>query len=209
MKKIFLLIITPLFFISCNLSSFRESFDKDEGKEALAKAKFDRVLIDSTGEIQVYASMNRASTLTEGAAVQFQDPFKEIYLVVIKENVDEFSSTLKKHPDFYLPYVKDSSSEIAIYGDFTSSRTTKNLDAGKDSILTSKTLNGMAYRLYAIQGNYNKINLFYLKAVFKSDRFYYQVVAWTLLSRRNLYEGIMKKMVESLKEDPVSEKSSQ
>lgn len=205
MKKMLSLMASGLLLAGCNLSSLRNGFDKDEGKEVLAKAKFDRVLVDSTGEMQVYASMNRATSLSQSATLQFSDPFKELYLIVIKENKSGFEEAVRDYRDQYVPYVKDSSSLIAIYGDFTSTRTAKNMDGGKDSLMSVKNLNGMEYRSYAITGSYQKIPLFYFKGIYKSGRYLYQVVTWTLAERRNLYEGVMKKMVESLVETPVSQ----
>jgi len=205
MKIMLSLLASGLLLAGCNLSSLRNSFDKDEGKEVLSKAKFDRILIDSTGEIQVYASMNRATSLSPGAALQFSDPFKELYLIVIKESKASFEEALRDYRDQYVPYVKDSSSLISIYGDFTSTRTAKNMDGGKDSLISVKNLNGMEYRSYAITGSYQKIPLFYFKGIYKSGGYLYQVVTWTLADRRNLYEGVMQKMVESLTETPASQ----
>ncbi len=200
MPKTISLLAFGLLLAGCNLPSFRQDFDKDAGKEVLAKAKFDRILVDSTAEIQVYSSMNRATSLSKSATLQFSDPFKELYLVVIRETNASFEEALHEYRDQYVPYVRDSSSLIAIYGDFTSQRTVKTLENGKDSLMSAKKINGMEYRSYAITGSSDKIPIFYYKGVYKSEKYLYQVVSWTLAERRNLYEGVMQKMVESLVE---------
>ena len=189
----------------CNLSSLRESFNKDEGKEVLAKAKFDRVLIDSTGELEVYASMNKVSPPNDAAILQFSDPFKELYLLVIREDKDEFSETMSQNRDQYMPYVKDSSSLLSVYGDYTAIRMAKNLQGGKDSLVAAKTVHGLPYRGYAVTGTDQKIPLFYMKGTYQGRHSLYQVIIWTMNSRRNLYEGVMKKMAESLQENAASE----
>jgi len=208
-KAVFIaFLVAPGFLLlaGCNLSSLRESFDKDEGKEVLAKAKFDRVLIDSTGELQVYASMNRSDELQNKEAVlRFADPYKELYLLVFKEEAEGFRVAIENNDSLYQRYQKDTSSIMDIYSNLTTGTTAKNLSSGKDSLLASKTLHNMSYRAYAITGTYKKIPLFYLKGIYKSNRYYYQVVVWTLANRRNLYEGVMKKMIESLEEESNSQ----
>ena len=196
-----LILLCGLLQAGCHLASMKESFDKEEGKEVLAKAKFDRVLIDSTGELQVYASMNRSTALkNEDAILRFADPYKELYLLVFKEDAGDFKTVMEDNDDLHGQYRKDTGAALAIYSNLTNQYTVKSMKSGKDSLLSARLLHGMEYRGYAITGVSGKISLFYMKGVYKSARNYYQVVTWTLASRRNLYEGIMQKMVESLQE---------
>jgi len=193
-----------LLLTGCNLSSLREGFDKEDGKKMLAKAQFDRVFVDSTAELQVYASMNRSEELQNAdATLRFADPYKEIYLLVFKEEVADFKALVENDGQTLVP--PPDSLLMAVYGERTTGASIKKLDNGKDSLLTEKTLHGMRYRAYAMTGGYKKISLFYLKGVYQSRRYFYQVVVWTLGSRRNLYEGVMKKMIESLQEESPSE----
>jgi len=206
--------VSIIFLPGCNLSSLREGFDKEDGKKVLAKAQFDRVFVDSTAELQVYASMNRSDELkNEDATLRFADPYKEIYLLVFKENVADFKTIVESGEETKRQVSKSFSwkppppdtSLITIYGELTTGVATKKLENGRDSLLTEKMLHGMQYRAYAMTGSYKKIPLFYLKGVYKSNRYFYQVVVWTLARRRNLYEGVMTKMIESLQEESSSE----
>jgi hypothetical protein len=99
-------------------SSFSDEFSLEDGKEVLKKAKFDRVLIDSTGEIQVFASMNKTNELSKETDLQFMDTFKELYLMVIKEPIADFDFALELDSATYMKNVKDSSSTFAIYSEF-------------------------------------------------------------------------------------------
>jgi len=191
-----------LLLAGCNLASMRNDFDKEEGKEVLAKAKFDRVLIDSTGELQVYASMSRSEELkNESAILRFADPYKELYLLVFKDDVTDFKQLVSENDSLYKYYEQDTSSLLSIYSNLTTGNTLTKLSSGRDSLFSSRKLHGMDYRGYAITGSYKNISLFYLKGIYKSSHSFYQVVVWTLGSRRNLYEGVMKKMIESLQEE--------
>lgn len=216
-----LLALPALLSAGCNLASMRESFDKEEGKKVLANAKFDRVLIDSTGEIEVYASMNRSQGFkNKDAILSFSDPYKELYLLVMKEDVPAFASALENVEDMQKRLAKYYSAGlmppdtalINIYGELTTNASVKKLENGRDSLLSDRKLHGLQYKAYAITGSYKKIPLFYLKGIYKSTRHFYQVVVWTLGSRRNLYEGVMQKMIESLQEEsnvPASTNTSQ
>ena len=191
-----------LLLAGCNLASMRSDFDKEEGKKVLAKAKFDRVLIDSTGEMQVYASMNRSDELqNESAILRFADPYKELYLLVFKDDVTDFKQLVSENDSLHRHYQRDTGSLLSIYSNITTGNTLTKLRNGRDSLFSSRKLHGMDYRGYAITGSYKNISLFYLKGIYKSSHSFYQVVVWTLGSRRNLYEGVMKKMIESLQEE--------
>jgi hypothetical protein len=202
MKNTVVLFTAGLLFAGCNLASMRDNFDKDEGKEVLAKAKFDRVLIDSTGELQVYASMNRSDELkNDEACLKFADPYKELYLMVFKESGTDFKAAMENNPELYSQYKNDDTALMAIYSKLVTESASKKLLNGRDSLQESKNLHGMLYRAYAVTGSYKRVPLFYLKGIYKSKRNFYQVVVWTLAGRRNLYEGVMKKMAESLQEE--------
>ena len=195
-------LLLALLLAGCNLASMRNDFDKEEGKQVLAKAKFDRVLIDSTGEMQVYASMNRSEELqNESAILRFADPYKELYLLVFKDDVNDFRQLVSENDSLSKYYAKDTSALLSLYSNMTTGATLTKLRGGKDSLFSSRRLHGMDYRGYAITGSYKNISLFYLKGIYKSHHSLYQVVVWTLGSRRNLYEGVMRKMVESLQEE--------
>jgi len=197
-----LLALAALLTTGCNLSSMREHFDKEEGKEVLARAKFDRVLIDSTGELQVYASMNRSDELrNKDAILSFADPYKELYLLVFKEDATDVMLTIAQNDTLSRLFHRDTSALLSVYGYMTIGASRRHLTGGSDSLLTARRLNGMDYQGYAVTGSYKHIPLFYLKGIYRSKHYFYQVVVWTLGSRRNLYEGIMQKMAESLREE--------
>jgi hypothetical protein len=192
-----------LLLAGCQWPALNEHFNEEDGKHVLANAKFDRVLIDSTGELQVYASMNRAEQVQGDTSqeLRFSDPFKEIYLVASKESTDQFINALAANDSLYHRYRADTSSLLAIYGELLNTAASGKLSDSKVSLVTNKTVNGMHYHAYTMTGVYEKMPIFYLNGIYKSEHFFYHVMVWTLASRRELYEGIMKKMAESVQEE--------
>ena len=181
-------------------SSFRDEFSLDEGKDVLRKAKFDRVLIDSTGEIQVFASMNKTNELSKETDLQFMDTFKELYLMVIKEPIADFDFALELDSATYMKNVKDSSSTFAIYSEFVIHRMMRSLTTGTDSMLVRKTIHDMPLRIYSIEGEVKNMKVFYQVGFIKGKEQLYQVIIWTQAKRKNLYDGVMRKMIESVEE---------
>ena len=202
MKKTLPILSLVLLLAGCNLSPFHDNFSKEDGKEALAKAKFKVAPIDSTAQVEVFASMHVTQRLKNNEALlKYADPFKELYLMVFRQSRAGVDSFVAGEKDLLTRYLRDSSSLTAIYGDYVSANDARNLDGGHYNFLHKKNLHGMEFRAYVISGQYKKIPLVYLKGVYKSDHYFYQVIVWTLASRRDLYEGIMAKMIESLQEN--------
>ena len=200
MWKIFLAPVLLLLF-SCNMgSSFSDEFSLEDGKQVLKKAKFDRVLIDSTGEMQVFASMNKTDELSKETDLQFMDTFKELYLMVIKESIADFEFTLELDSATYMKNVKDSSSTFAIYSEFITHRMKGNLNTATDSMVIKKTSHDMPLRIYSLEGEVKNMKIFYQVGFIKGKEQLYQVIIWTQAKRKNLYEGVMRKMIESLEE---------
>src|SRR5882757_3851795 len=118
-KSGLLLALTGLLLAGCNLSPFHDNFSKEDGKEALAKAKFNVVTIDSTAQVEVFASMQVSQRIkNKEALIKYADPFKELYIMVFRQSRADVASFVAGEKDLSARYLRDSNSLTAIYGDY-------------------------------------------------------------------------------------------
>ncbi|MBC7904276.1 MAG: hypothetical protein H7Y27_12680 [Gemmatimonadaceae bacterium] len=196
---LFLLII--FFFASCNLPLSNDASNKSLAKEIAEKALFDRVLIDSTAELQIYASMTKTDELNDEASVQFADNFKELYLIVIKETEENVTNFLT------LDGETDTASFLRRYADSMARPLIEGQPKHEYSIKFTGKNNGMTMLRSDFFARQENIDVYYQMAVHKSADYYYTVITWTLKSRKELYEKVMETMCRSVTEPDHVESS--
>jgi hypothetical protein len=67
-------------------------------------------------------------------------------------------------------------------------------------MLVRKTIHDMPLRIYSIEGEVKNMKVFYQVGFIKGKEQLYQVIIWTQAKRKNLYDGVMRKMIESVEE---------
>ncbi|HSC40152.1 MAG TPA: hypothetical protein VLD19_19845 [Chitinophagaceae bacterium] len=204
MKKTVSILALVLLLAGCNLSPFHDNFSKEDGKEVLAKATFKEETIDSMATVEVYASMSPGNRFKRpDALLYYSDPFKELYTLVFRQTRADFNTSILGEKDLLEKSRRDGSSAVGLYGDYVADEDAHRIEDGQYNLLGEKKLHNLNFRSYSITGHLGKMQLFYLVGVYESPHYFHQVVVWTLASRRDLYEGIMTKMIESLRENPT------
>ncbi|TAF67314.1 MAG: hypothetical protein EAZ55_03065 [Cytophagales bacterium] len=161
-----------------------ENKEAENEKNTEQKAELKEIKIKDTYSLSIFDYMTENKDLNDNASFQYSNNKKELYLIVIDESKEELESqgyNLKK------------------YFEFASDNVVKGVKDGKAAepeklqIKNYETLQG------TVTGKFNNIAVTYLLTIVKTDKQYYQILAWTLTSNKS---GIadLKTMINSFKE---------
>lgn len=135
------------------------------------------------------------TTLNENASLEYLHTWKDFYVIVIDEPVSDFQKALIEY-DLTTDYRNeiDGYSKL-ILGNFLQSQIISN----KSKILKT-TINNMPARLINFNSYVDGTSVYYSLAIFQGKETYYQILAWTVSSKKSDYEDKMLKIIYSFKE---------
>jgi len=179
MKKIYLFLIILLVFTACDTKPNFRIENSENGFYSIKVADY----------------MEATDKLNNNASMQFQEDYREIYLIVI----DEQKSFLD--PDYDLKKYFKFAQDNIIKSNLTDTETTEPVE---------KDINGLNALQGTVVGKYNLgtkekeqiVEVFYSFIVLESENRFYQVFTWTLANKRKRYEPLLQEMLESFKENP-------
>ena len=176
-KGLFLFFITVLFY-SCQSGNTLKT-----------------VTIEDRYSISVPSFLSEGSNLNPVASLQYQNVWKEFYVIVIDESKSELHEALSQtnRAEIYSNDLKGYS-ELLING----------FEQGVSVIHKSEPIdtliNNMPAKLLTISGQVNGIDIFYSIAFIEGEHQYYQIMVWTLLEKKNQFEDLMSEVIHSLVE---------
>lgn len=178
MNKTFAFMLTMSLLLSCDAS--------DEEQRVIVKNKY---------SLSIPAFLTKVSNLNNDASLQYQHAWKEFYVITIDEPKAEIKKTLEEND------LTD------IYSNDINGYTKLMLDVFKESLLNpyqselvDTTINQMPAKLTTLSGTVEGINAFYSIGIYEGKDNYYQVVSWTLSSKKYIYQNKMTKILYSLQE---------
>jgi hypothetical protein len=143
--------------------------------------------------IKVPSHMEKTTALNDLASLQYQNPYKELYIIVLDEN----KVAVREHLGSNSSKGNDSNSFDRYFTLLSTNLATavkmKNRTK-KDTIIHS-----LQSKILKFEGEVNGIKVFYETAFVNGKANYYQVTTWTLLDRRADHEAEMDKMIYSFK----------
>jgi len=174
MKKIYFLFVT-LVLLSC---SKEEEFKKIEVKNYV---------------LQLPSYLSKTNDLNEDASLQYQNPFRELYIIVIDESKQEVEQaiTVNELEDIY-------SNDFNGYVELLTTSLENNIEF-KNKKEKDTVINSLEAKLFKFEGKIEEYEVFYEIAFVNGVSNYYQIMTWTLLNRRSDYEAVMDKMINSFK----------
>jgi len=179
MKHFITLFAISILLISCNNS-------KSEPSKFVYKKN-----ITKTCGIKIPDHMKIAKNLNDEASLQYQNIFKELYVVIIDED--------KKFADSLLAeYSYDNN--IKGYIDFNLESLNESINNIKIKKMKSTIVGEINHNLYQIEGQIEDLDICYLFNYAESKGKYYQVMAWTLKESKDKNFEAMETMTLSLKE---------
>lgn len=133
--------------------------------------------------------------LNKQASIKYGNGFKELYVITLEDSYKEFSDALTKN-DIADDY------DVTLDGYFK--LITDDLKRRIENFNATKTvdtvINKMPAKIIGISGRVDGLEVYYKYGFFKGKAKYYQVMTWTLATKRNEYDAQMEKIIYSLKE---------
>lgn len=173
MKKILAYCLFPILF-SC---------ESKEVKTITIKNKY---------SVELPEFLSKSQGLHDNASLQYQNVFKEFYIVVIDEPKKEFAEIASTTEDF--------SPDLNGYHQILKS----GLEEGIQKIDITPTkdiqINGLKAKTFSLTGELSEIPIYYNVAYIEGKDTFYQIVTWTLKSSKQKYQEPMEKIISSFKE---------
>lgn len=147
--------------------------------------EFEPVIVKDRFSIELPTNLKRTEGLNEDATLEYSDPIKELYIIVLEEpKADSVSEPITLDRYFEL------ASKGIEYG----------VEEGKLISPVRQTINELPAIISDISGKFEKENIIYKLAVIEGKRSFYQVLCWTLGKHINENEEKIDKMVASFTE---------
>ncbi|MFT5511651.1 MAG: hypothetical protein ACI8SE_000044 [Bacteroidia bacterium] len=140
--------------------------------------------------------MSEATNLSDEAALQYQNLFKELYVVVLDEPLLDFQETFQE-----LGLYNDSLSVIDNYTDAQYNTIIEGLDIKSEVIQKSVKINGLPARIVEFDAEVEDIDvpITYYYTFFEGKENVYLMLAWTLQTKRKKYQPILEKISKSFR----------
>jgi hypothetical protein len=175
MKKTFMLLLVCIGLISCD-----------------TKTEFKSIKVNDYS-ISLPDFLSEGKDLNGDASLQYQNLFKEFYVVVIDESKESFKDAIEINEleDVYESNF-DGYTELLI-GNLETAVTFKNKTEKETKI------NGLPAKILTFEGTVEGIDIYYQVAYIDGITNYYQIMTWTLPNKKDTYKEIMDKMFQSFK----------
>lgn len=190
MKHAVSILFVALAFSLSSCLNFKEKNEKND------KVELEQISVNGEYSMGIPTFMTKTASLHEDASLQFQNIFKETYVIVIDEDKFEFKKVYKEMGSY-----DTTRSIISNYADtqlqFTTSQMTviskKNMKALKIGTLNAATTE--------IDGNVEGVDvpITYFLTYVESDHKLYMIMAWTLQAKKDLHRDTFDKMIKSFK----------
>lgn len=126
----------------------------------------------------------------------YGNEIKEVYTMVIKENIAEvdesftlladagYSPGLEGYAKFVQENINETSTEV------------KSMGAMRDHVV-----NGMKCKMFEVESTMDGMDIYYALNIVQGKDTYYQIYCWTLLDRKKQYSEVLDKILLSMQEE--------
>ncbi len=188
----FLFVSFVVLLSSCDVKKFISEHMNDAGK----KAELQR--ISGPGySMGVPTYMSKATSLNEEASLQFQNIFKEAYVIVIDEDKQQFIKTFKE-----LSSYDTTLSVIDNYGSVQLQSVSSRSEVISKEELKNLTINGMNAAATELDAKVEGVSVpisYFLTFVEGKKKLYF-IMGWTLQNKKEAYRADYLQMRKSFKE---------
>ena len=174
MKTYFLFISMVLLVVSCE--------QKDD---------LQTITIGNEYSIALPSSLSKAENLNTEASLQYQNIFRELYVIVLDEP--------KKEVDSYLESTS-SASGLNGYAKLLKNNFKEALEKPTFSEPKNSQINGLKAQLHSVSATVEASEIYYELAYIEGKSNYYQVLVWTVYDQKENHIEEMKEIISSFKE---------
>ena len=177
------------------LSIVLASCDFNKKENLAIEEDFELVKVSDYG-IHIPNYMKKADNLNDDASLQYQNIFKETYVIVIDESKEEFIDAFKE-----LDMYDESVSVVKNYREIQMGSLTEAIQVKSQSAPRSVNINGLEAELVEIDGHAEGVTpgIAYFLAFIEGDDNVYMIMAWTLLKRKDKYRDTFEKTIQSFR----------
>lgn len=191
MKKLFtilLLIILGFSLTSCINFKTKEK----EGTSDIEN--FNQIEINNEYQVSLPKYMRKTSELNDDASLQYQNVFKETYVIVIDELKEEFVDVFKE-----LDQYSDKYSLVENYRDVQLQLFAESMNIENETTPASMKINGLDAEMVEIDGKVQGIEdeITYFLTFIEGDEKVYMVMAWTMKNRKDTYRPDFENITKS------------
>jgi len=155
-------------------------------KATPAPEGFQLVEVASLYAMHVADYMNQRNDLNDVASLQYANGEKELYLVVIEENKEK---------------ELDSNYDLQSYYAYVAQNLSANqLDSKQVTPPKSLKINNKESLQWEITGLFGEVSVFYIITVIETEKYFYQILMWTMEQNRQQYYKDMQQMIQSFQE---------
>jgi hypothetical protein len=144
-------------------------------------------------------NMKPTNALNDGASLQYQNRLQELYIIVIDNAKEEFMNDLVDNDlldiypasfEGYCDLLSDHENNSGVF-----------LEQQDKHLLTRETIHNLPATTFENVRRIEKMDIYYKIALIEGKEHYYNVVAWTLASRKKRFEKTIATMIASFKEN--------
>lgn len=165
------------------------------------ESKTNEVTVANKYSLQVPDYLSKTNDLNEDASLQYQNLFKEFYVIVIDEDKDEINSFIDAGM-----FENNPEKSVDGYATIIMNNTKKNTEVKNEAIQNNLKINNLQSKTICFDAKVDKIDIFFQFGFIEGKDRYYQVMVWTLLKHKQKYLEDMDKIILSFKEEKSRKK---
>lgn len=186
-KLILLICLVPL------INSCVES-NGNKQNNALLNTDFELIRVNNQYSIELPTFMKESNDLNIEASLQYQNIFKETYVIVIDESKEEFKSVFEDLGEY-----NDALSAAKNYKEIQLQFLDEEVVISNIDEVESSTINGLPFEITEVDATVDGIDVGYTIAFVEGVNNVYMIMAWTVQNRHERYSDLFNKIVKSFK----------
>ena len=187
----------PIFLIAACLvlliSSCLDTSSKNSS-ENLLNTDFELVNINNQYSMEVPDFMKESKELNDEASLQYQNIFKELYIIVIDESREEFKTVFQDLGEY-----DDEISMVENYKSIQLEFLQEAITIHSKEDVESSVINGLPFEIVKVDATSDGIDIAYTIAYIDGPENVYMIMAWTEKDKREKNEALFQKMIKSFK----------
>ena len=183
MKKISSLYLIPFLFCFTLLSSCN------------MQTTYETVVTGQKYSLELPSYLKVGTELHEEATLQYQNPLKEFYVIVIEDSKTKLDQLLEENG-----LQEMFSNDLQGYSDLIVAGLEENPEFKKSTTLTDKKVGTLDAKYFDFSLKLEGMDVYYHYTLVEGKDTHYQILQWTLLDRKELHKAEMDKIAASFKE---------